>query len=134
MKDFLFKKRNTPTSTEKIIDIEAGMEGNVKFSSPVNLRISGKFEGELEMQGQLSIGENADVKAKIIKGEDIHILGKVKGDIICTKRLEISPSGSVTGNIKTPLLIIKEGATLEGNCQVPAEEGKNEVRKSSKKK
>ena len=130
----MFKKNDKPITEGEIINIDAGVEGNVKFSGPINLRLNGKFEGELEMQGQLSIGENADVKAKIIKGEDIHILGKVKGDIICTKRLEISPSGSVTGNIKTPLLIIKEGATLEGNCQVPAEEGKNEVRKSSKKK
>ena len=134
MKDFMFKKRNTPTSTEKIIDIEAGIEGNVKFSGQVNLRISGKFEGELETKGHLTIGENADVKAKMIKGENIIILGKVKGDIICTKHLEISPPASVTGNIQAPLLVVKEGAMLKGHCNVPIEEEKDEAKKSSKKK
>ena len=74
----MFKKNDKLRMREKIIDIEAGMQGNVKFSSPINLRINGKFEGELEVEGILTIGEQADVKAKIIKGESIKISGKVK--------------------------------------------------------
>ncbi len=119
---------------DKVINIEAAMKGNLVFKAPVNLQINGSFEGELETQGQLSIGEKADVKAKKIKGEDIIIFGKVEGDIICTKRLKISASGSVVGSLKAPLLVIEEGAVFEGNCQVPAKGGKKKVRKSSKKK
>lgn len=53
----MFKKKVKPKTQEKFIDIEAGLQGNVKFSSPVNLRISGKFEGELETIGSLIIAE-----------------------------------------------------------------------------
>lgn len=128
----MFKKKNKPK--RELIDIEAGMEGDVKFSTPVNLKISGKFEGRLETKGDLSIGEKADVKAKIIKGENIKVAGKVSGDIVSSKYLELSAPAKVTGNIKAPILVIHQGAVLKGRCQVPAEDKKTPPKKSSKKK
>jgi len=130
----MFKKDNKTGYPEKVIDIEAGMEGSLKFSGPVNLRINGKFEGELEAKGVLIIGEKADIKAKIIKGENITITGKVKGDVESSGRLELSPSAKVTGNIKATILVINEGAMLKGNCEVPFEAEKSEPKKHSKKK
>lgn len=127
----MFKKKNKPKPTERFIDIEAGMEGTLKFDSPVNLKISGKFEGELETKGVLRIGEKADVKTKVIKGEDIVIAGKVKGNIVSSERLELSATAKVEGNIIAPILVINEGAMLKGNCQVPVEP---EESKSKKKK
>lgn len=125
----MFKKTSRPVAVkENVIDIEVGMEGNLKFSSPVNLKISGKFKGELEMKGILTIGQAADVKVRVIKGEDITILGKVVGDIICTRRLVISPPAKVVGNIQTPSLIINEGAMVKGDCQMPLEGEKVEVK------
>ncbi len=66
----MFTKNNKPMAEGEIINIDAGIEGNVKFSGPINLRLNGKFEGELETKGMLIIGEKADVKAKTIKGDD----------------------------------------------------------------
>ncbi len=121
----MFKKKFESRSKEdKFVDIKAGVEGNVKFSSPVNLRISGKFKGNLETMGILIIGEKAEVESKAIKGEDITIAGKVKGNIVSSIRLELSATAKVTGNIKAPILIVNEGATLKGKCQVPAEDEK----------
>ena len=125
----MFKKGHKPRTEGKVIDIEAGIEGNLKFSTPVNLRISGKFDGELETKGTLTIGEKADVKAKIIKGEYITIAGKVRGDIVSSKRLELSSSAKVIGNVKAPILVIAEGAMLKGKCQMPIEEEKTEPKK-----
>ena len=101
----MFKKNDKP-KTDEIINIEAGMEGSLKFNSPINLRISGKFEGELETKGVLIIGEKADVKAKTIKGDNITIEGKVKGDIISSKRLELSATARVIGNVEAPILVV----------------------------
>ena len=130
----MFKKRDRQKKGDKVIDIQAGMEGNLKFSTPVNLRISGSFVGELDIKGSLAIGEKADVQARVIKGENISISGKVKGDIICSKRLEIFAPAKIIGNIKTPTLIINEGAMLKGKCQMPAEDEKSELKRHSKKK
>jgi len=114
----MFKKDSKTAGEERVVNITAEIRGELKFNSPINLRISGKFEGELETKGTLTIGEKADIKAKIIKGENIIIFGKVKGDIICSKRLEIFKPAKVAGNIKTPILVIAEGAVLSGHCQV----------------
>jgi len=130
----MFKKKNKPKPTEKFIDIEAGMEGTLKFDSPVNLKISGKFEGELETKGVLRIGEKADVKTKVIKGEDMVIAGKVKGNIVSSERLELSATAKVEGNIIAPILVINEGAMLKGNCRVSVEPEKTEHKKPPKKK
>ncbi|MBU1366640.1 MAG: polymer-forming cytoskeletal protein [bacterium] len=119
---------------ETFINIEASMTGNLKFNSPVNLKISGKFEGELETEGTLIIGEEADVKAKIIKGENITVLGTVKGDIVCSKRLQIFAPAKVTGNIQAPILVVNEGAMLKGHCQVPIKDVKSEFKKHPEKK
>jgi len=117
----MFKRGNKPEMEDKIINIDAGMRGTLKFKSPIRLKINSRFEGELETQGVLIIGEKADVRAKMIKGESITVLGKVKGNIVCTKRLEIFPFASVIGNVESPILTIGEGAVLRGHCHVPAE-------------
>jgi len=130
----MFKKSNKRGFEEKFINIDAGAEGNLKFNSPVNIRINGKFEGELEARGNLAIGENGNVKVRILRGEYITIEGKVSGDIESSKRLELLPTASVIGNIKTPTLVVNEGATLKGNCQMPVDEEKNIPKESSKKK
>jgi cytoskeletal protein CcmA (bactofilin family) len=117
----MFKKNDLPQVEDKTINIEAGMQGNLKFTGPVNLRLNGDFEGDLEARGVLIIGEKANVKAKTVKGDSITISGRVEGDIICSKRLELSASARVTGNIETPILVMAEGALLKGDCQMPVE-------------
>jgi len=128
----MFKKNDKPT-TDEVINIEAGMEGSLKFNSPINLRISGKFEGELETKGVLIIGEKADVKAKTIKGDNITIEGKVKGDIISSKRLELSATARVIGNVEAPILVVQEGAMLKGDCSMPVEDAERKESTSKKK-
>jgi len=131
-------KKNMPKEEGKIIDIESGMKGNLKFNSSVNLKINSKFEGTLETKGILIIGEKADVKTKMIKGEDITIFGKVEGDVESSGRLMLGPPAKVIGNIKAPILVINEGAILRGNCQMPIERAieceKSEFKESTKKK
>lgn len=102
---------------EKVLDVDASIQGNVVFKDPVNLRINGKFEGGLTTKGNLTIGSSADVKADIV-GESIIVAGKVVGDIIAQKDLKLISPARLTGNIKTPRLEINDGAVLNGNCQM----------------
>jgi excisionase family DNA binding protein len=98
---------------EKILDVDASMQGTIAFKDPVNLRINGSFEGKLDTRGTLTIGENAKVRAAI-HGDRIIIAGKVKGDITATQGLSLVAPAVVEGNITTPRLSIGEGSILEG--------------------
>ena len=100
---------------ERILDVDASMQGTLSFKDPVNLRINGKFEGNLDTRGTLSVGPSAVVSANII-GDDIIIGGRVKGKITAKERLTLLPTAIVEGDIYPVKLNVAEGAILEGRC------------------
>ena len=109
--------REKKDTEEKMIEITANMHGTLSFKDPVNLRISGKFEGTLETRGTLTIGETGSVDAHIT-GENIVIAGRVRGDVAAKRMLVLMPTGVLSGNISTPKLNIVEGAIFQGKCQM----------------
>ena len=100
---------------EKILDVDASMQGTLSFNDAVNLRINAKFEGTLETKGNLTVGSTAVILADIV-GDNIIIGGRVKGRITAKERLTILPSAIVEGDIYPARLNIAEGAILEGRC------------------
>ncbi len=106
-------KKKDEEVEEKILDVDASMQGTIAFKDPVNLRINGSFEGKLDTKGNLTIGENAKVKANI-QGDRVIVVGKVTGNIDATQSISIIAPAVIQGNITTPRLSITEGAILEG--------------------
>ena len=102
---------------DKILDVDARMQGTIIFKDPVNLRINGSFEGKLETCGSLTIGENANVKADI-QGDRIIIAGKVTGNLSASDSISLIPPAVVRGNIQTPKLSVAEGAILDGQLRM----------------
>ncbi len=72
------------------------------------------------------IGESAIVTAQI-KAAAVLIAGKISGDILASKRVEIRPTAKVFGNLTTPVLVVHDGALFEGHCTMHTE-AKGEVR------
>ena len=102
---------------EKMLDVDASMQGTLSFKDPVNLRINGKFEGTLETRGNLTIGPAASINADIV-GDNIIDGGRVKGKITAKERLTLLPTAIVDGDIFSVRLNIAEGAVFEGNCSM----------------
>lgn len=101
---------------DKILDVSASMHGSLVFSDPVNLRINGRFEGNLDTKGKLTIGKAATIKADII-GEDITVSGSVKGSVKATNVIRLLSTAQVIGNIEAPKVSIEEGAIFNGKCR-----------------
>lgn len=108
-----FKKK----PEEKILDVDASMQGTLSFKDPVNIRINGKFEGILETKGNLTVGQTAVILADIV-GDNIIIGGRVKGKLTAKERLTLLPTAIVEGDIYPAKLNIAEGAILEGRCSM----------------
>ena len=108
-----FKKK----SEEKILDVDAQMQGTLSFKDPVNLRINGKFEGNLDIRGNLTVSSTAMIWADIT-GENIVIGGRVKGKITAKERLTLLPTAVVEGDIYPAKLNVAEGAIFEGHCSM----------------
>jgi excisionase family DNA binding protein len=102
---------------EKTLDVDAAMQGSLSFKDPVNLRINGKFEGNLDTRGNLTIGPTAVINADIV-GDNIIVGGRVKGKITAKERLTLLPQAMVEGHIYPARLNVAEGAVLEGQCSM----------------
>ena len=102
---------------EPVLEVSASMQGSLSFKDPVNLRISGRFDGSLDTLGSLTIGDRAHVDAQIT-GETIVIAGHVKGKIVARRQLSLVAPAQVSGELWTPRLTIGDGAVFEGSCHM----------------
>ena len=79
--------------------------------------IDGKVEGEINSDGVLTIGENADIRGEI-KTKSITVYGKVHGNITVGERCELKSRCTLQGDLKAARLVIEEGATFIGKSEV----------------
>lgn len=101
-----------------------GTKANGKLLFEGTTTIEGEVEGEIQVHGNVTIGEHATIKGKIV-ATSVLILGKVTADIQAEKKIEIQPPGVVFGDVTTQSLVIGDGAILEGHCSMKKEkEGK----------
>ena len=105
----------TYQKTEARLGSGASLKGKLKFSSSV--RISGKFEGEIEGAGFLYVEYGAEVRADI-KVKSIVVGGVVHGNIEAYEKIEMLPTGKIYGNVRTAKLKIADGVVFEGKCEM----------------
>ena len=98
--------------TPAYLDRGTKITGKLHFEGPA--KIDGHVEGEIKGK-DITIGESAVVTAQIT-AESVVVCGKVDGEIVASKRIEIRPTAKVAGNVTTPVLVIQEGAHFEGHC------------------
>ena len=94
-----------------------GAEFNGKLILNGSVRIDGEFRGEALGTGTLIIGDGAYVEADIAV-DSIMISGEVRGNLDIKERTEIATTGKLAGNIKTAILVVREGAVIDGACRM----------------
>jgi len=85
-----------------------------------DLEIEGQVEGNVRLaNNQLTIGSNGRVTAQVV-AKSIIVIGRVKGNLTATERIEIQATGIVEGDVKAPRLNVQEGAVLNGGIDMSA--------------
>jgi cytoskeletal protein CcmA (bactofilin family) len=100
---------------ESLIGERSNFEGTLKTEGPV--RLLGSIQGEIESKSTIYVEEKAHVTARLT-GAHVTVAGTVDGQIFCEGRVEIRPTGRVTGEINAGALIVQEGAYFEGNSRM----------------
>ncbi|AGC49382.1 bactofilin BacM [Myxococcus stipitatus] len=90
-------------------------EGKLTFEGQV--RIDGKFQGQIITKDVLVIGDGAKVQAEIQAGTVI-INGQVEGNVKATQIIELKTPGRVKGNLETPSLSMDRGVIFEGSLKM----------------
>jgi cytoskeletal protein CcmA (bactofilin family) len=120
----------SPRPAEKVV-LTVGKSLTIKgeLSASEDLTLSGQMEGRVTLPDHtLTIGPGADIRAEITAGSVI-IAGAVLGNVTARKRVEVRATGSVTGDIASPGLVIDDGGEVVGKIQMTG--GKREARRTA---
>jgi cytoskeletal protein CcmA (bactofilin family) len=83
-----------------------------------SLLIDGKVEGSLNLPGnRVTVGRNGQVAANITARE-IVVLGKVKGNVTASDRVDIRAEGSLSGDVAAARISIEDGAFFKGGIDI----------------
>jgi cytoskeletal protein CcmA (bactofilin family) len=90
---------------------------NGAYRSERGVRVQGRVEGSIESKGHIYIEQSAQVVADLT-AQDITVAGRYNGKVECRRRFEITPTGVVTGDINTDLLVVHEGGYFDGKLKM----------------
>lgn len=83
-----------------------------------SLYIDGRVEGSINLSGnRVTVGRNGVVAANITARE-IVVLGKVRGNLNATDRVDIRNEGSLTGDVVAQRISIEDGAYFKGGIDI----------------
>jgi cytoskeletal protein CcmA (bactofilin family) len=94
-----------------------GTEFKGVLSFEGTIRVDGRVEGEVLSKDTLIAGDEAHLQGEISVGTIISS-GKIVGNVSASQKAHILAPGVIEGNIKTPKLIIEEGVTFDGKCEM----------------
>lgn len=106
-----FSVPRSTSSAPTVFGKDAVVKGELK--SDADMLIEGRVEGQIHGGKEVIIGESGDVEA-LVRAQVVTVRGKVKGDCEADKKVEITATGTVCGNISAPAIVIAEGATFRG--------------------
>ena len=106
------KSRIDETITNTIIGAEMTVEG-AKITGKGCIRIDGTLLGEVDIDGNVILGETGRIVGDIIVTHAL-IAGEMRGNINCRDKVHLPPTAKMIGNIKSTRLIIDEGAVFNG--------------------
>jgi cytoskeletal protein CcmA (bactofilin family) len=103
------------TGGKNILSSDVEIKGKLRFSN--DLIIDGRIEGEVNSEGDLTVGENAQIVGDV-KTRSVVVFGRIEGNITVTDRCELKQNAILHGDVAAGKLAIEEGATFMGSSTV----------------
>jgi len=97
--------------SESLIAPDIAIEGKIEGAGHV--RIAGRFKGDVDVRGDLTIESGATVSGSI-RAEKVGIAGELVGNIEAASHVELLQSGALTGDLKAASLSVAAGSRMRG--------------------
>jgi cytoskeletal protein CcmA (bactofilin family) len=109
---------HAPISSGEPATIGKGLVVRGEITGTDSLVIEGRVEGSIHLEGnRVTVGRGGQAAANIIAREVV-VMGKVRGSIIATDRLDIRAEGGVVGDLSAPRISIEDGAFFKGGIDI----------------
>jgi len=94
----------------------ARFSGLVAFRDSDPVVVEGRLRGAVVGAGMLEVGESGHVEGQI-EVALLRVAGEIQGRVRVRERAELLPTARVTGELRTPKLLLAEGCLLQGRCR-----------------
>ena len=111
------KKKENIIEEDHYTFLGKGVDFKGKASFDGTVRIDGRFEGEITTRDTLIIGECAVIKGSITGGM-ILSSGKVEGNIVASKKVQLLNRAVLIGDVHAPSFSVEEGVIFQGLCDM----------------
>jgi cytoskeletal protein CcmA (bactofilin family) len=98
---------------ESLIAADVTIEGKIEGAGHV--RIAGRFKGDVNVEGNVTIEHGAHVTGQI-SAATVIVSGEVHGNISANQRVELLETGVINGDVKAAVLTVAAGSRMRGNA------------------
>lgn len=99
---------------ESLIAADLTIEGKIEGTGHV--RIAGKFNGDVNVQGNLTIESGAKLTGGV-RAQKVIIAGELEGNIESAQRVEVLETGALIGDVKAGSLTVAAGSRMRGQVE-----------------
>lgn len=108
-------KRPVPRDAkESVIAGDITITGKIEGEGHV--RLAGRFEGDVHIQGDLTIDPGAKLTGSV-RAHSVTVGGEVEGNIDSAARVELQATGVLNGDLKAGTLTVASGSRMRGRVE-----------------
>ena len=107
-------RRVSGDTKESLIASGLTIEGKIEGTGHV--RIAGRFQGDVHVQGNLTIEAGAKLTGGV-RASSVIIGGELEGNIDAASRVELLETGVLNGNLKAGSLTVAAGSRMRGQAE-----------------
>jgi len=99
---------------ESLIAADITIEGKIEGGG--NVRLAGKFKGDVTVQGDLTIEVGAKLTGAV-RADNVTIAGELEGNVVEAAHVDLLQTGVVIGELKAGSLTVATGARMRGQAE-----------------
>lgn len=99
---------------ESVISTDLSIEGKIEGTGHV--RIAGKFKGDVNVKGNLTVEEGAKLNGSV-RADKVSLAGELDGNIESAKHVDLLKTCILNGDIKADTLTIAAGSRVKGHVE-----------------
>jgi cytoskeletal protein CcmA (bactofilin family) len=102
--------------------LAAGLTIEGKIECNGNIRVAGRFQGNVKVTGELTIEPGASIDGEVA-ADTVLVGGEIQGVIVAASRVEFKESGVLIGDLKAGSLTVAAGSKMRGKVEFGWKEG-----------
>ncbi len=122
-------RRPTPKTAveggESVIAANLTIEGKIEGSG--NVRMAGRFKGDVRIDGNFNIEPGAHLTGQVLAGIVV-VGGELQGNIEAAKRVDVQEGGVIVGDVKAGSITVAAGSRMRGHVEFGWEDEKVKIK------